>query len=123
MTANGAGQLREKVTFQRRDESPDGHGNELGGWTDQFSEPCRLTPRLGGEEVIAARMSGVQPYIMTVRSSRRTRSVSAGWRAFDTRKGTGENGEPERLFEILSIADVDEKNAYIDFLVREGVPG
>lgn len=124
MTSRGAGQLRERVTFQRRDRTPDGYGNEVaGGWTDQFTVYARLMPRLGGEEVIAARMTGVQPYILTVRSSSLTRGVSPDWRAYDARRGIGENGEPARLFEILSIANVDEKNAYIDFLVREGLPG
>lgn len=124
MTSKGAGQLRERVTFQRRDETPDAYGNPIAGdWTDQFSEPARLTPRLGGEEVIAARMTGVQPYILTVRSSARTRGLTPAWRAYDARKGMGDTGEPVREFQILSIANVDEKGQYIDLLVREGAPG
>lgn len=124
MTSKGAGQLRERVTFQRMDETPDGHGNESSGtWTDQFTEAARLMPRLGGEEVIAARMSGVQPYILTVRSSQRTREVTPAWRAYDTRRGMGESGMPVRLFEILSIANIDEKRQYIDLLVREVANG
>lgn len=120
MTSKGAGQLRERVTFQRRDQVPDGHGNDSsGGWTDQFSEPARLTPRLGGEEVIAARMTGTQPYVLRVRASTRTRGINPAWRAYDARRGMGESGDPARLFEILSIANVDERGAYLDLLVRE----
>lgn len=120
MTSKGAGQLRERVTFQRRGQVPDGHGNEqTGDWTDQFSVSARLTPRLGGEEVIAARMTGVQPYILTVRMSKAIRTVDSSWRAYDARKGMGDDGDPVRGFEILSLANVDEKGAYMDFLVKE----
>lgn len=124
MTARGAGALRERVIFQRRGETPDGSGNEITGeWTDQFEEAARLQPRLAGEAVIAARLTGVQPYILTVRSSRRTRDVTTAWRAYDARGGVDPNGDPRRSFAIQSIANVDEKNQYIDFLVAEGQPG
>lgn len=120
MTRRGGGQLRERVTFQRRAQVPDGHGNEeAGDWTDQFSVSARLTPRLGGEDVIAARMTGVQPYILTVRVSGAVRTVDSSWRAYDARKGMGEQGDPVRSFEILSAANIDEKGAYMDFLVKE----
>lgn len=122
MTIKGAGSLRERVTFQRRTEIPDGYGNPIAGeWTDQFSVSAGLTPRLGSEDVVASRMAGVQPYILRVRMSSQTRMVTPGWRAFDARKGMGDGGEPVRSFEILSAANVDEKGQYLDFLVKEFV--
>ena len=124
MTVSGAGQLNRRVTFQRRGEIDDGYGNSItGDWTDQFSVSARVQPKLGGEEVIASRLTGVQPLIVTVRSSMQTRLVTPAWRAFDARAGKGDDGEPKRLFNILSLANVDERGAYIDFLASEGQPG
>lgn len=124
MTVRGAGELRGLVIFERRAETSDGAGNEISGdWTEQFSERARIQPRLGGEEVVAARLTGVQPYIVTVRSSQRTRQVTTAWRIVDARAGVDAAGEPRRILNIASLANVDERNAYIDFLVTEGRPG
>lgn len=122
MTIDHAQQLRERVTFQYRDDN--GGIGGAGAWTDQFTLAARLKPRLSGnEDVIAGRMTGQQPYVMTVRSDRRSRSITSAWRAYDARKGMNDAGEPRRQFDILSMADVGEDNRYLDFLVREGLPG
>lgn len=122
MTVDYAEQLRERVTFQWMEDT--GAPGAAGEWTDQFTLSARLKPRLmGGEGVIAGRMTGQQPYILTVRSDRRSRMVTASWRAYDARKGIGPNNKPRRLFEILSLSDVQEDNRYLDFFVREGLPG
>jgi SPP1 family predicted phage head-tail adaptor len=121
MTVEHAQQLRERITFQRRDD--DGRPGASGDWTDQFTLAARLKPRLSGnEDVIAGRMTGQQPYVMTVRSDKRSRSVNGAWRAYDARKGIGENNRPIRVFEILSMTDVGEDGRWLDFLVREGAP-
>lgn len=118
MTVDNAQQLRERVTFQWREDT--GAPGAAGEWTDQFTLAARLKPRLtGNEAVVAGRMSGQQPYVLTVRSDRRSRSVNGSWRAYDARKGIGANNQPVRLFEILSVADVGEDNQFLDFLVRE----
>jgi hypothetical protein len=122
LTIDNAQQLRERVTFQWRDDS--GAPGAASEWTDQFTLAARLKPRLtGSEDIVAGRMTGKQPYVMTVRSDRRSRMVDGSWRAFDARKGIGPNNRPHRLFQILSKADVQEDNRFIDFLVQEGLPG
>jgi len=109
----GAGALNGRVMFQRRIEQEDEFGNVESGWVDQFDEPCRLTPRMGSEAVVAARLSGVQPYSMTVRSSARTRLVTPAWRAVNAR--TGEE------YQIRTCANIDERGAYIEMMVQSGV--
>lgn len=121
MTVDHAQQLRERVTFQWRDDS--GAPGAAGEWTDQFTLAARLKPRLvGNETIVAGRMTGQQPYVMTVRADRRARMITTSWRAFDERRGIGPNNRPRRLFEILSVTDVDENGRWLDFLVREGAP-
>jgi head-tail adaptor len=115
MTVDNAQQLRERVTFQKR--AYDGTMSGSSDWTDQFTLAARLKPRLSGsEEIVAGRMTGKQPYILTVRSDRRSRSVDPSWRVFDARR-------PLRFFQILSVTDVGEDNRFLDFLVRENDPG
>lgn len=122
MTVTHAQQMRERVTFQRRLDN--GYPGDYTGWTDQFTLAARLKPRLTGNESIdAARMNSLQPYVLTVRQDVRTRAITPDWRAYDARKGIGANGEPVRLFEIRSLADVGENGQYVDFLVQEGAPG
>lgn len=110
---SGAGALNHRVTFQRRIEQEDEYGNVESGWVDQFTEACRLSPRLGSEPVLAARLTGVQPFSMTVRYSARTSAVTPAWRAVNARTGVEYN--------IATVANVDERGAYLEMLVTSGV--
>lgn len=118
MTVDNAQQLRERITFQVQPDT--GYPGEYGAWTDQFTLAARLKPRLtGGEEIIAARMTGNQPYVMTIRMDRRARMITPAWRCFDARRRS--RNLPDRWFEILSLADVGENGYWLDLLVREGL--
>jgi hypothetical protein len=118
MTVDDARQMRELITFQFRPDT--GYPGEFGDWTDQFTLSARLKPRLlGGESVTAARMTGKQPYVMTIRGDSRSRRITGAWRCFDARRRS--RGLPDRWFAILSIADVAEDNAWLDLLVQEGM--
>jgi head-tail adaptor len=111
----GAGQLREKLLFQRRAVVDDGMGNEQAGdWETQFTAAADLIPLRGGEPVIAARLAGVQPFVIRTRSCVTARAVTTAWRAVDARN-------PSRIFNITSAANVDQKNAYLDLMATQGV--
>lgn len=123
MTVDSAGELRHRVAFQRRvettgsGEASDKYGNALSEWETVFECRARLQPRLGGEEVVAARLQGKQPYILTVRSSRLSREVTPAWRVYDVRAGMRPDGKsPKRVFDIKSVSNVDERNQFLDFL-------
>lgn len=110
----GAGALNQVVAFQVRSEADDGYGNPItGDFATQFTEPCRMQPKLGSEPVLAARLTGVQPFLLTVRSSVRTRGVTPAWRAVNSRTGA--------VYNIATVANVDERGAYLEMLVTEGV--
>lgn len=112
-TRSGAGALNSLVTFQRRLDSDDGLGNpQSGPWTDQLTEPCRLMPKLGGEGVFASRLQQTQPFIMTVRSSTRTRAIDGSWRAVNARTG--------ETYNIKTNVNADERGAYLEPLVVQG---
>jgi head-tail adaptor len=109
----GAGSLSELVHFQRRGAATDEYGNvTVGDWTTQFTEPCRLMAKLGGEGVFASRLQQTQPFIMTVRSSERTRALDGSWRAENARTGV--------TYNIKTCVNIDERNGYLELLVVAG---
>lgn len=106
--------MRQRITFETRNVSPDGAGNtETTGWTSQFARGARVHPLRGGEEVTAARLQGTQPVIITVRSDSQTRTIDSTWRANDQRNGV--------VYDIKSISNNDEKNIYLDLMCVAGV--
>jgi len=109
-----SGALRQKIDFQARVTSPDEYGNEQTEWVTQFAEPAELIPLKAGESVIAARLTGTQPFVIRIRSSQRARGVTTAWRAIDARN-------PSRIFNITSVANFDQKNAWLDMMATEGV--
>lgn len=111
----GAGKLREKLLFQRRALVDDEMGNEQAGdWETVFTASARLIPLKGSEPVMASRLSGVQPFILQIRSCSAARDVNPAWRAVDARNLS-------RVFNIKSAANFDEKNAYVDMMAVQGV--
>jgi head-tail adaptor len=113
MRKTSAGDLREKITFQRRAETDDGYGNPIsGGWQDQFTVRGRLMPKMGSEAVVASRLQGLQPFILTVRSNHQTRAVTPAWRAV--------NARTSEVYDIRTAANPDERNAFVEMMVMLG---
>lgn len=113
MTARST-QLRERVAFDKLGEAvSDSLGNVQTTWAEQFVTAARITPRLGGEAVMAARLSGRQPVTITIRSSAASELIAPDWRARDVRTG--------KIYNIRSIANVDERHRQFDILAEEGV--
>lgn len=109
----GAGALSEVIAFQVRGGGDDGAGNPVSGdFETQFHEPCRLIPMKGTEPVLAQRLVGLQPFILRVRSSSRTRRVTNAWRAMNQRAGV--------TYNIKTAANIDERNGYIDMIAVQG---
>lgn len=111
----GAGSLSERVAFLEPDNIEDGYGGVTTGYVERFQDAARLQPRMGSETVIASRLQGVQPYTLTVRSSTATRAVTPAWRVRNVRSG--------REYNIKTVVNSDERNAYLEMLVVEGEAG
>lgn len=107
-----AGQLRERFEFQERERVEDGYGNEQGPWRARFERAGRRQMLRGGEQVMASRLEGRAPAVITVRACSQTRTVTTDWRLRDVRN--------EDLWNIRSISP-SEKRDYLDILVEKGV--
>lgn len=112
-----AGALRDYLDFQRRGDLDNGWGDTTpgaGDWETVFSAYAAMRPLRGSEAVMADRLGGVQPYVVTIRQHDAALQVTTAWRVVDARTG--------RSFAIVSpLADPDGRNAWLEFLVREGV--
>jgi SPP1 family predicted phage head-tail adaptor len=118
MTAkrSGAGALSERIAAEKRGTADDGYGNPVPSQFEvQFECAARLTPLKGTETVMASRLGGVQPMIIRVRHSSNTRQIQPDWQLRDVRKGT--------VYQIKSVANVDERREYLDILAISGVAG
>jgi head-tail adaptor len=106
-----AGMLRERVLFQQR--ALDANGVRLGPWVTTWSARARIVYLHGGENIMAERLQGGQPAIITVRYCDAAKAIENGWRAIDAHK-------PSRVWDIKST-EPDERHAWIDIMVSDYV--
>jgi len=110
-----AGQLRERLSFEKRvDLAEPGNrsGTKRGNWQQQFQPFAAAIQYLrGGETVMASRLSGIQPAIITVRACSETRMIDASWRARDVRSGA--------IFNIKAPNPTAD-NKWIEFVAETG---
>jgi len=105
-----AGNLRHRIAFDLREEVSDGYGNEEGEFVEQFVVWAGVEAKFGGETVTQARLSGKQPFILTIRQSTNARLITTDWRARDKRTN--------QIFNIRSIADPNDRRAFLELLVE-----
>jgi SPP1 family predicted phage head-tail adaptor len=108
-----ASELRERITFSQRGASDDGYGGQTGEFADQFTVAARVRPLKGGEQVMASRLQGLQPVVITVRYSSQTVLIEADWQARDARTG--------KVYAVTAPpANTDERRKFLDILATEG---
>lgn len=107
-----AGQLRERFSFEERSSVSDGYGNTREAWTAQFVVAGRRVVLRGGETVMAARLQGTDPAIITIRASVAAHTIRPHWRAVDVRTN--------EIWAIRSVNPAERKD-HIDLLVERGV--
>jgi len=116
-----AGDLRSLVGFYQRQvvsTDPD-YGNEQTEFPDEPSFTCaaNIKPRLGGEDVLASRLTGTNLVNITVRRSSDTVQVDTAWRAKDERSGT--------IYNVRSVIDPSEHSVdhdkFLEMLCEKGV--
>lgn len=106
-----AGDLRERVRFDRPAAMDDGAGNAVQGWEAAFVRAAMYLMRPGSEAVTAARLDGRQPVTIIVRYDNGTRTITPAWRAVDERSGA--------VYNVRAAADMDRRRQWWT-LVCEG---
>lgn len=121
-TPPGAGQLRQRAIFLRRPvqhrAGQSGDGDGAGNFEGELVELCRrdvrLSPRMGGEEVIAGRLQGVDSWELVVRACSKTRTLGAGDVVRDAR-------DERQEFNIRSALSLDAQGRWIVMALERGV--
>jgi head-tail adaptor len=113
------GQLRHRIAFDARPKIDDGAGNTDGDFEEQFIVSAAVQAKFGGESVTASRLSGRQPFTITVRRSSLTRRITTDWRARDVRSSA--DIEQQTVYNIQSIADLDDQREWLELLCETGV--
>jgi SPP1 family predicted phage head-tail adaptor len=108
----GAGDLRERVAFDKRGTGSDGGGGVVTTWAEQFQRRAAYVHRHGGESVMADRLQGTHTLVIRVRADSSTRTISTDWRVRDARTGA--------VYNIRDVtATVDRM--WVDVLAQSGV--
>lgn len=113
-----AGQLRERVRFERRGTSADdGYGNEIAAWATLDTVAAQIRPMGGSESVISAKLEGRSPVEIVVRWSAALGSgadkLTTDDRVVDARAGT--------VFNIRAIENRDQRRKYLTITCDAGV--
>ena len=108
-----AGKLRSLLQFQQRTVGDDGFGNTtVGDFATVFEDAAEIIPRMGTEAVMGARLQGLQPVTIRVRSHAATRGLDSTWRAL---------GRDGQVYSITSPpVNTDQQNRYIEMLATIG---
>jgi head-tail adaptor len=112
---SGAGKLQHRLQFSVRSAPvEDGFGNTIAGeFIPQFEAWCGLTFLKGSETVLASRLEGRSPVVITMRSSINARRITHEWRATNLKTGV--------VFEIKEQPRPTEDRAYLEMLAESGV--
>lgn len=112
MTA--AGTMRDRLRFEVRPvDTPDDYGNPVTGeFAAQFTRYVEIKPMRGGEDVLAARLTGTQPILIRARYDTQTARITPDWRAVDVRTGT--------VYAIRTAVDMDRRRTWIEMMAIAG---
>lgn len=106
----GAGELKDKITFQSRGE--DANGDALGEWESQITVRAQLKWLRGSEAALSQRLEGRQPVAIVVRDSSQSRPITSAWRAVNARNA-------DQVFNITAVSPSPE-SGFIDVLATMG---
>lgn len=104
--------LHHRVAFDQPETVTNGQGGTMMGWQEQHRCWAAMRFLRGGETVMAARLSGKQPVVVTIRTCRAARAIGADWRMRDPRAGV--------IYNIRAIAPSDD-GKFIDLTCESGV--
>lgn len=109
---SAAGDRYFRVAFDEPNPVPNGQGGQLMGWVERLQAYAAIRWLRGGETVIAARLAGRQPAVVTIPASTAARLITTEWRMRDVRSGDE--------FNIRSMVVSDDR-ADIELTVERGV--
>jgi len=117
----GAGDLRHRVAFDRREKADDGAGNTQRKFVEQFQRRAAFIYAGGGEAVMAARLEGRGILKVRVRSCLQTRTITQDWQMRDVRTGDFVNGVWTGATYAIKEVDAATDRMWVYLVVERGV--
>lgn len=110
--APSMGDLRHRVRFDRQDRVSDDMGGFVSTWEPLVTVSAQVLPARGGEDVRAARVSGMSGYDIVIRSDSTTRTLTTGDRAVDTRSG--------KTLNVRWVGDLEGRDRFLVCVCESG---
>jgi SPP1 family predicted phage head-tail adaptor len=101
-----AGELRQKLTIQTLTRTPDGYGGYTKAWNDFATTWAKIQPLRGDERYKAQQVMNTVSHKITLRY---LDGIKPQMRAISG----------SRIFNILAVINVEEKNELIELLCEE----
>lgn len=124
--APGSGSRNRRVVFERRPNvatsgqpDDDNIGNDEGEFEEMFREWAEFQFLRGGEQIMSQRLTGIQPFVMTIPKSNRTLEINSAWRAYEP-DGLGAAPSASGYINIRSISEHGNDRKYLDLLCDIG---
>lgn len=118
----GAGDLRHRVAFDKRERVNVGGGNWQSNFVEQFQRRAAFVYAGGGESVMAARLEGRGLLKVRVRSCRLTRTITQDWQMRDARSGQFVDGVWTGKTYAIKEVDTETSRLWVYLVVERGVP-
>tara|TARA_R110002012_G_scaffold101777_4_gene241148 strand:- start:1839 stop:2180 length:342 start_codon:yes stop_codon:yes gene_type:complete len=105
------GKLDRRIAFYSPISSSGGYGGTEYGWNLEFEVWTNVRYLKGGESVMAGRLEGKRPVVLTLRKSIDSVSISSNWKCnFD-----------HMDFNIREAPKQSDDRLYVEFMVEGGV--
>lgn len=106
-----AGQMDRLISLQWREYTgeDDIYGSPIYNEGERTGVWARIQPLKGSETIIAARLTGIQPVVVTIAWEPELSTMTSSWTLKD------EAGVP---YDIKSVANMDEKRQFIEILAE-----
>lgn len=120
------GHLTRLVAFDAPTSAPDGYGGTEVGWTGEGAQVkawAHFKYLRGTESVMAARLEGKQPIVITIPNFSAARAITTDWRMRDLHDGTFDSGGTwdGPTFNITQAPLPTQDRQWLELLVQGGV--
>jgi head-tail adaptor len=109
-----AGDLTFDLAFDAPISAQNDQGGMLQGWFSQYRCAAHVRFLRGTETVIASRLAGRQPVVITVRNCAAARAVTVDWRIRDMRSAL--------IFNVRVAPVPSQDRAWLEIMAESGVP-
>ena len=108
-----AGDMRDRLQFEKRSDTDDGYGNSQATFSPQFQCWGQIMPQRGTEQAMDSRLQGIQPMVIRVRLNSDTQAIATDWQVRDLRT--------DAVYAIKSVVDPTRRREFLEITATSGI--